>query len=167
LVLPSLLSPNMYPPGCSQPTEVLQFLHAVRALLRQYSRQLTAMITLSESLFPRGSGLTRWIELLCDGVIELVPSAAVPGAAPARMDGKDGKDAKDADMGQGFTVIHTLPVFHEKGGGGAETTHSRENLTFSLSASKGIVFKPFSLPPLGETEKQESSPGPGKDSLEF
>jgi elongator complex protein 4 len=59
-------------------------------------------------------------------------------------------------------------VYHEKGGGGAENNHFREDLSFSLSASKGLVIKPFSLPPLGEEGSHEKSPASTvKDGMDF
>ncbi|KAK3944827.1 Elongator complex protein 4 [Diplogelasinospora grovesii] len=164
VIVPSLLSPSLYPPGCCRPSEILQFLHALRALLREYSSQLTALITLPTSLFPRGSGLVRWMELLCDGVIELVPLPANPGAPPPQD-----KKEKSEDKVQGMLKVYTLPVYHEKGGGGgAATSHFRENLSFSLSASKGLVIKPYSLPPMLEEDNKEKSPASTvKDSMEF
>ncbi|KAK3318575.1 Elongator complex protein 4 [Apodospora peruviana] len=168
VVVPSLLSPSLYAPGCSQPPEVLQFLHGLRALLRQYSLQLTALITLPTSLFPRSSGLVRWMELLCDGVVELIPLPATPAAAtPSSSDKKYGR----TESPQGFLRVHSLPIYHEKGGGGAESGHFRENLSFSLSASKGLLIKPYSLPPMEEDEEpKEKSSGTtdkAKDGLEF
>ncbi|KAL2023960.1 hypothetical protein VTK56DRAFT_195 [Thermocarpiscus australiensis] len=162
VVIPGLLSPTLYGPQCSEPAEVLQFLHGLRALLRQYSAQLTAIITLPTSLFPRSSGLVRWMELLCDGVVELIPLPAHPGAAPPSA-------ASDkSDQAQGLLRVHTLPVYHEKGGGGAETSSFRETLSFSLSASKGLTIKPYSLPPLeGEGEKEKSPASTVRDGLDF
>lgn len=162
VVVPSLLSPTLYALGCSQPSEVLQFLHGLRALLRQYGTQLTAVITLPTSLFPRSSGLVRWMELLCDGVIELIPLPASPGA-PAPPSGSD-----KSDQAQGLVRVHTLPVYHEKGGGGAATSSFRETLSFSLSASRGLNIKPYSLPPLeGEGEKEKSPASTVKDGIDF
>ena len=165
IVVPSLLSPSLYAAGCSRPSEVLQFLHGLRALLRQYSSQLTALITIPTSLFPRSSGLVRWIELLSDGVVELIPLPATPAAAaPSSLSKKDGR----AETPQGFLKVHSLPIYHEKGGGGAETGHFRENLSFSLSATKGLVIKPYSLPPMEEEEQKEKSPeNKTKEGLEF
>jgi len=162
LVVSSLLSPIAYPPGCGAPSEVLQFLHALRALLRDYGTQLTALITLPTSLFPRDSGLVRWMELLCDGVVELIPLPANPAAAAPTS------AAEKAEQVQGLLRVHTLPVYHEKGGGGGETSHFRENLSFNLSASKGLVIKPYSLPPMLEEEQKEKSPASTvKDGLDF
>lgn len=163
IVIPNLLSPTMYSPTACHPSEVLRFLHALRALLRQHSAQLTALITLPLSLFPRNNGLTRWMELLSDGVIELIPLPANPGAAPPSSG-----DSKTVDKSQGLLRVHSLPIYHEKGGGGAENNHFREDLTFSLSASKGMVIKPFSLPPLGEEGVAEKSPASTvKDGIDF
>ncbi|KAK0745129.1 Elongator complex protein 4 [Apiosordaria backusii] len=162
VVIPSLLLPELYAPQCSHPSEVLQFLHALRALLRRYSTQLTAIITLQTSLFPRSSGLVRWMELLCDGVLELIPLPATPGAAPPSS------SSEKTDQAQGLLKVHTLPIYHEKGGGGAETSSFRETLSFSLSASKGLNIKPYSLPPMEEEEKKEKSPASTvKDGIDF
>lgn len=165
VVVPSLLSPTLFPPSCCQPSEVLRFLHSLRAVLRQHSTQVTALVTLPISLFPRSNGLTRWMELLSDGVIELIPLPANPGAPPPSS-GDAG--SKSEDKSQGLLRVHSLPIYHEKGGGGAENNHFREDLTFSLSASKGMVIKPFSLPPLGEEGQPEKSPASTvKDGIDF
>jgi elongator complex protein 4 len=106
------------------------------------------------------------MELLCDGVIELVP---LPANSPALASpSADKSDSKSADQSQGVLKVHSLPIYHEKGGGGAEGNYFRENLTFSLSASKGLVIKPFSLPPLGEEGQKEKSPASTvKDGMDF
>ncbi|KAK1755966.1 PAXNEB-domain-containing protein [Echria macrotheca] len=153
LVVPSLLSPALYAPSCAQPTEILQFLHGIRALLRQYSSQLTAIITLPTSLFPRSTGLVRWMELLCDGVVELIPLPANPAAPPPSS---SKSDPKPSDQPQGLLNVYTLPIYHEKGGGGAETSAFRETLSFSLSASKGLAIKPYSLPPMEDDTQKEN-----------
>ncbi|KAK4651601.1 Elongator subunit elp4 [Podospora pseudocomata] len=163
VIIPSLLLPELYAPQCSLPSEVLQFLHALRALLRRYSTQLTAIITLQTSLYPRSSGLVRWMELLCDGVLELIPLPATPGAAPPSS------SSEKTEQAQGLLKAHTLPIYHEKGGGGAETSSFRETLSFSLSATKGLNIKPYSLPPMEEEEnKKEKSPaGTVRDGIDF
>ncbi|KAL1845075.1 hypothetical protein VTK73DRAFT_1183 [Phialemonium thermophilum] len=168
VAIPSLLAPTLYASSCCRPKELLQFLHGLRALLRRFRTRLTAMISLPISLFPRSSGLTRWMELVCDGVIELVP---LPPDSPAfASPARSAKtDPKAADQSQGLLIVHSLPVYHEKGGGGAESNHFRENLVFSLSASKGLVIKPFSLPPLGgeDSDKGKSPASTVKDGLDF
>lgn len=160
VIVPSLLSPTLYTSAASQPREVLQFLHGLRALLRQYPTQLTALVTLPISLFPRSSGLTRWMELLSDGVLELIP---LQHQAPVA------RDTTNDDKGQGLLRAHSLPVFHEKGGG-LEGTWARENLSFRLSSSSGMVITPFSLPPVGEVEESNKAvkgKEPKKESLDF
>lgn len=73
IVIPSMLSPALYPPQSSQPQYILQFLHGLRSLFASYPDRVTAIMSLPLSLYPRSAGLTRWIELLNDGVFELSP----------------------------------------------------------------------------------------------
>ena len=93
LVVPTLLSPALYPISASSPHVILTFFHSIRSLLRRYPNRLTIMISIPLTLYPRETGLTRWMELLSDGVIELVPfphsvdtgpSLASSGAATAQ-----------------------------------------------------------------------------------
>lgn len=170
VVLPSLLSPTLYAGSACDPTQVLQFLHSLRGLLRLHPRRLTALLSLPVSLHPRGSGLTRWMELLCDGVIELVPLPATIGAGPppATGGGKDSAPPKGADKMQGMVNVYSLPVYHEKGGGGAEGNYFRDTLSFSLSSSRGVVIQPYSLPPMEDEEQKEKSPASTvKDGIDF
>lgn len=163
IVIPSLLSPTLYTSEACQPSEVVQFLHAIRALQRQYPGQLTALVTLPVSLFPRGNGLTRWIELLSDGVLEMIPLPPKLGAAPPSSSGT----SKVQDQSQGILRVHSLPIFHEKGGGGAENNHFREDLSFHMSSTKGLVIQPYVLPPLEEDHKEKSPASTVKDGIEF
>ena len=165
LVVPSLLSPALYPPHASSPEHVLQFLHSVRALLSTYPGRLTAMLTLPLSLYPRSSGLVRWMELLSDGVVELSPfphsyQADAPNATSGPATSQD-------EPPQGLLKFHRLPIFHERGGG---TTTVGEDLAFSLSRRK-FTIKPFSLPPIaGDIEAQRPAGPDQKDKkteLEF
>jgi elongator complex protein 4 len=159
IVVPSLLSPTLYNSAASQPKEILKFLHGLRALLRQFPTQVTAVVTIPVTLFPRSTGLTRWMELLSDGVLELIP---LPQAPVVREPGNE-------DKGQGLLRAHSLPVFHEKGGG-LEGTWNRENLSFKLSSSSGLVITPFSLPPIGDEEEPTKAAKPNepkKESLDF
>lgn len=161
IVVPSLLSPTIYASSSCRPQEVLQFLHALRSLLRQYTTRVTALVTLPISLFPRSTGLTRWVELLCDGVLELTP---------LQNQSQDSRDASGEDKTQGMLRAHSLPVFHEKGGG-LEGGWAREDLSFKLSSSSGMVITPFSLPPVGDEEEIPDRPSkttePKKESLDF
>ncbi|EPS32611.1 hypothetical protein PDE_07571 [Penicillium oxalicum 114-2] len=163
ILMPSLLNPTIYPPNASQPEYVLQFLHSLRALMSAYSARVTAMITVPLSLFPRASGLVRWIELLSDGVIELCPfphsadTVATSGAATSVE-----------EPPQGMLKTHKLPVLHERGGGSDQNVG--QDWAFILSRRR-FEIKPFSLPPAeGDTEAQDAAaPGgmPKKSDLEF
>ncbi|KFH42320.1 Elongator complex protein-like protein [Hapsidospora chrysogenum ATCC 11550] len=160
IIVPGLLSPALYPSAACRPQEVLQFLHGLRALLRRHPSQITALVTLPVSLFPRSTGLNRWMELLSDGVLELIPLQH-----QSQMALEPGKENKS----QGLLRAHSLPVFHEKGGG-LEGSWSREDLSFKLSASSGLVITPYSLPPVGEEENASATPKATegkKDALEF
>ncbi|KAL6881511.1 Elongator complex protein 4 [Trichoderma novae-zelandiae] len=161
IVIPSLLSPTIYPPSASRPQEVLQFLHQIRALLRQYPSRIVAMMTLPTSLYPRSTGLTRRAELICDGVLELIPlQQQQPQHPPERNSSNDSKT-------QGLFRIHSLPIFHEKGGG-LEGSWVKEDMSFKLSASSGLVIAPYSLPPLGDEDGPSSAPSnENKPKLDF
>ena len=170
LVIPSLLSPALYPPRSAHPTAVLQFLHALRALLRQYSARLTAVMTLPLTLYPRSTGLVRWMEILSDGVFELSPFPYSRMQALAQSAGT----TKDEERPQGMLAVHKLPVFNEKGGGGGADDLG-EDMAFTLSRRKFVIAK-FSLPPMeGDTEAQEEavreaaggSAMPKKQDLDF
>ena len=150
LVIPSLLSPALYPPHANSPENVLQFLHGLRALLSEHAGRLVIAITLPLSLYPNTSGLVRWIELLSDGVMELVPfphsyqtEAPSPGASSTKE-----------EPPQGLLKIHRLPIFHERGVG---TPSIGEDWAFTLSRRK-FTIKPWSLPPIeGDTEAQQAA----------
>ncbi|KAJ3477440.1 hypothetical protein NLG97_g8839 [Lecanicillium saksenae] len=160
VVVPSLLSPTLYPSYACNPQEVLQFLHGLRGLLRQYHTRLTAVLTLPVSLYPRANGLTRWAELLCDGVLELVPLGHQIQVS---------RDPTSEDKAQGLLRVHSLPIFHERGGG-LDEGWRREDLSFKLSASTGLIITPYSLPPVGEDEQQAKEAADAekkKKSLEF
>ncbi|KAI0198050.1 Elongator complex protein 4 [Astrocystis sublimbata] len=161
VIVPNLLSPTMYSSLSSQPQEVLQFLHSLRALLRQYPKMLTAIITLPLSLYPRTTGLTRWIELLCDGVLEFIPLQSTTIHKPPPSSKGEGKDDEKV---QGLVKVHSLPIFHEKGGGSHSTL---DDQSFILSRSKGLIIKPFYLPPADSEENEPKAGDSGKSSMEF
>ena len=153
LVIPTLLSPAFYPPSASHPKHVLRFLHSLRALLRRYPTRLTAMISLPLSLYPRETGLTRWMELLSDGVLELIPFPHTVDAGPSLA--VSGAATALEEKPQGMVKIHRLPVFHERGGGAVGGVGAGDDLAFTVSRRK-FVIKPFSLPPVeGDTEAQK------------
>ncbi|KAI4205773.1 MAG: hypothetical protein LQ350_000271 [Teloschistes chrysophthalmus] len=155
LVIPSLLSPALYPPHASSPQHVLQFLHSLRAMLRQFPTQIVAMISLPLMLYPRTTGLTAWMELLSDGIIELSPFPHSFDSGPPTTTG--GAAAVQEEKPQGMVKVHRLPVFSEKGGGGMPS----DDLVFILSRRK-FTIKPFNLPPVeGDSEAQRGE-GEGK-----
>ncbi|KAI1336025.1 paxneb protein [Xylariaceae sp. FL0016] len=161
VIVPNLLSPTMFASSSCRPEEVLQFLHSLRALLRQYASRLTVIITLPLSLYPRTIGLTRWMELLCDGVLELIPlqSSAIHAPPPSAK-----SDSKSEEQVQGLLKVHSLPILHEKGGG----SHSaHDDQSFSLSRSKGLIIKPFYLPPADSDEPDQKPGDSSKGSMEF
>ena len=154
LVIPSLLYPGSYPPQACQPSWVLQFFHGLRGLLRRYSTRLTAMVSLSLSLYPRSTGLVRWMELLSDGVLELT---AFPSTSPEDLAQPiSNAGAGQGDHFQGILQIHSLPIWHEKGGGGTGNLQLGENLGFTVSR-KTFSIRPYDLPPVqGEPIAQDA-----------
>ncbi|ORY19014.1 Elongator complex protein 4 [Clohesyomyces aquaticus] len=152
IVIPALLSPTIYPSKASHPSLVLQFMHALRALLRQYPTRLTAMMTIPLSLYPRSAGLVRWMEIISDGVLELSPFPYDPSQTLSTS----GAATQSEEKPQGMLEIHKLPVFHEKGGGGG--AHGLgEDFAFTVSRRKFVIAK-FSLPPVeGDREAQEAA----------
>ena len=154
IIVPSLLSPAIYPQHASQPQFILEFLHGLRALYALYPDRITTLLSLPLSLYPRSSGLVRWIELLNDGVLELSPF-------PHSADGDRatrGPDGATEEPPQGLLQVHRLPMLHERGSGNRT---SEDDWTFTLSRRK-FTIKPFNLPPVeGDTEAQQVS---GTDS---
>ncbi|KAK1254462.1 hypothetical protein MKX08_008457 [Trichoderma sp. CBMAI-0020] len=160
IVIPSLLSPTIYPPSACRPQEILQFLHHIRALLRQFPSRIVVMLTLPISLYPRSTGLIRRAELLCDGVVEMIPLQQQPHHPVDRNSPSENK-------AQGLFRIHSLPVFHEKGGG-LEGSWVKEDMSFKLSASSGLIITPYSLPPLLDEEGPSNAPSnENKPKLDF
>lgn len=172
LVIPSLLSPALYPSSTSLPQHILQFLHGLRALLRQYPTRFTAVITFPLSLYPRSTGLVRWVEHLSDGVFELSPFPY----NHAQVLSTSAASTKEEERPQGMFAVHKLPVWSEKGGGGGMggTDGIGEDLAFVLSRRRFKIVR-FSLPPVeGDREAQEEAQRAGsgtgmpkKEDLEF
>jgi len=151
VVIPSLLSPALYPPHANLPEHLLQFLHGIRALLSSFAGRLSAMLSLPLSLYPRSAGLVRWMELLNDGVIELSPFPHSYQADSALSTSASGSSQDETP--QGLLRIHRLPLLHERGSG---NTSMGEDWAFTLSR-KRFSIKPFSLPPIeGDTEAQRA-----------
>ncbi|KIX04337.1 uncharacterized protein Z518_05205 [Rhinocladiella mackenziei CBS 650.93] len=151
IVIPSMLSPAYYPPHSSQPQYVLQLMHGLRALFASYPDRVTAMISLPLSLYPRSSGLVRWIELLNDAVLELCP---FPHSADGDTQISRGPAGTTEEPPQGLLQVHRLPMLHDRGCG---IGTSENDWTFTLSRRK-FTIKPFNLPPIGgDTEAQQAS----------
>ncbi|PLB47200.1 PAXNEB-domain-containing protein [Aspergillus steynii IBT 23096] len=163
IILPSLLNPTIYPPEVCQPENLLPFLHSLKALLSSPNVRATAMITMPLSLFPRSSGLVRWMEILSDGVFELCP---FPHSADALA--ASGAATAHEEPPQGMLKVHRLPVPHERGGGSDQNIG--QDWAFTLSR-KRFEVKPFSLPPAeGDKEAQDGAAAggmPKKADLEF
>ncbi|OBT62805.1 hypothetical protein VE03_07727 [Pseudogymnoascus sp. 23342-1-I1] len=153
VVIPTILSPVAYPSVASDPRHVLQFLHSIRALLRRFPTQLTVVMSLPLSLYPRVSGLTRWVEILSDGVLELAPFPSHANLALATS--VPSSTALQEEPPQGILRVYELPVLHEKGGGEHQSGHT-DDLAFTLSRRKGLTIKPFSLPPLDSDDSPDS-----------
>lgn len=148
VIVPSLMSPALYPFHSSLPEQILNFQHSIRKLLAAYPKRLTLIQTLPLSLYPRSSGLTRWIELLSDGVYELTP---FPHSADAEFANSRDPNTKE-EPPQGLLRVHKLPIMHELGSGSplADT-----DWTFTLSRRK-FTIRPFNLPPVeGDTDAQQ------------
>lgn len=83
-------------------------------------------------------------------MIELAPFPTQLNSAPiASSSSVTGQE----ETPQGILKVHRLPVLHEKGCGGGESSGFGDDLAFTLSRRKGLVIKPFSLPPVdGDTD---------------
>lgn len=166
LVVPTVLSPALWPPNASHPDKFLHFLHSLRALLSQHSNQLTAMMTLPLELYARSSALVRWAEIFSDGVLELTPFPHLMNASSSLTE--SGGTRGNEGQPQGMLKVHKLPINSERSEGGAGAGNSMgEDLAFTVSRRK-FVIKPFSLPPMeGDQEAQkEGGSITGKD-VEF
>lgn len=167
LVIPTILSPVFYPPHASNPLNILQFLHSLRALLRQYTNQFIVMISLPLTLYPRSTGLVRWMEILSDGVLELAPFPHSTETGPSIT--TSGAATAQEEKPQGMVKVHCLPVFHESGRGGGAGAGAGDDLAFTVTR-KHFTIKPFSLPPVeGDTDAQSGRVGVEgtKADLEF
>ena len=161
ILTPSLLSPAIFPPEASEPPVVLSFLHGLRCLLRRYNQQVVVMMTLPLSLHPRGTGLVRWMEYLCDGVLELAPFPYSPSIEPPMTTSKGAStgSAKSRvdERPQGLLNVHKMPVLTERGGGSG----AGDDMAFSLGRRKFSIVK-YHLPPVdGDTDAQRGETGEG------
>jgi len=154
LIIPSLLSPLLYPAHASNPQHLLPFLQTLRSLLRQHPTTLTVFLSWPLTLYPRSASiLTRWTEHLSDGVITLHPFPHSYSVDSVESDAK----AKDEEKMQGLIQVYKLPILSERGvsvGGG-------EDMAFAVGRRKFVV-RPFYLPPLGG---EESKMGQGEGGV--
>ncbi|KAF4555585.1 PAXNEB-like protein [Elsinoe fawcettii] len=153
IIIPSILSPAFYPPHAGSPEHFLQFLHSLRAVLRQHANRVVAMITIPTELYRRSSGLVRWAEHLCDGVIELQPFPHIMDAASSLAESGGARSGEEQP--QGMLKFHKLPALTERGANAAAGAGVGDDLSFTLSRRKFLI-KPFSLPPLEREEGQTS-----------
>lgn len=166
VIFPSFLSPALYPPHSTTPTYLLGAIHTFRSLLSTYSSRLSIITVLPNSLHPRSSGLTRWLEILFDGVLELLP---FPHSSDAEFTASRDPSTKE-EPPQGLLRVHKLPILTETGSGVPPTD---VDWTFTLSRRK-LTIKPFNLPPIeGDIEAQQSAGSsadggkPNKAEMEF
>lgn len=160
VVIPNLLSPTVYPSTACNPQEILQFLYSLKSMLRQFPTKLTVLMSVPTSLYARSTGLIKWMEILSDGVLELVPFQD-----QARIT----KGSNDITRAQGMVRVHSLPIFHEKGGG-TGAYWKKEDMSFRLSASRGLLITPYSLPPVDDQDQLSRSTtrdDDQKQSLDF
>lgn len=166
VIFPSFLSPALYPSHSTTPAYLLGAMQHLRSLLSTYSTRLSIIVVLPNSLYPRSSGLTRWLEILSDGVLELLP---FPHSSDAEFATSRDPNTKE-EPPQGLLRVHKLPVLSETGSG---SPPSDMDWTFTLSRRK-FTIKPFNLPPIeGDTEAQQSTGSeaggskPKKAEMEF
>lgn len=92
--------------------------------------------------------------MLSDGVLELAPFPA--NTAVLTTPNASLSAAGNEEPPQGLLNVHRLPVFHEKGGGGGGPTGLGDDMAFTMSKKRGLVIKPYSLPPLeSDSEGQQ------------
>lgn len=147
IIIPSLLSPALYPLHASSPQHLLWLFYGLRTLLRKFPEQLTIMISIPTGLYPRSTGLMRWAEILSDSVLELVP-------LPHNVS----STSEIAQEPQGLVHLWKLPVLGEKGGGASTTPGVMGNLAFMITRHRFEIIA-YTLPPTSEVEKTDGSDG--------
>ena len=99
------------------------------------------------------------MEILTDGVIELVPFPHNIDTGPSLT--TSGAATTEEEKPQGIIKVHCLPIFQERGGGPGGAGLG-DDLAFTVSRRK-FVIKPLSLPPVeGDTEAQRGEVEGGK-----
>ena len=164
VVIPNLLTPGIYAADDCHPCAVLGFLTRIRAILRRYPDRIAVMISFPIALFSRQGGLTRWIELLADTVLELRPQSQkgiTHSSEPAR--GSAGSDS----IPQGFLVVHKLAIYQELGISSKAANAALDSFSFRISASAGMNIYPFSLPPADNDSNTDAKGGASGVDLAF
>jgi elongator complex protein 4 len=179
LIIPSLLSPALYPPHASLPAFLLPFLHSLRSLLRLHPRHLSLLISIPLSLHPRSAGLVRMAEHVCDAVVELTPfphstnlepaTAALGkgGGGGAGGGGGGGEAWEEQKEPQGLVALHKLPVISDRGAGLGVA--GADDLAFTVSRRR-FVIGAFALPPVQADDREAQAEGgtrTTKADLEF
>lgn len=114
-------------------------------------------MTLPLELHPRTAALTRWAELLSDGVLELTPFPHLMDASRSSgLAESGGARAGKDEQPQGMLKVHKLPITTARGEGGAGAGNTiGEDLAFTVSRRK-FEIRPFALPPAeGDQEAQK------------
>lgn len=134
--------------------QILRFLCLLRSLLRRHSQRLSVILTIPLSLHTRNSGMVRWVENLCDGVMEIMPLLYGNEIGPAVINNtmaSASSETKDLDHPQGLLRVHKLPVITEKSGGA-----TGENFAFRLDRRHLLIGK-YHLPPVTLTPEGQSA----------
>ncbi|KTW27134.1 Elongator subunit ELP4 [Pneumocystis jirovecii RU7] len=143
LVIPNILLPIVYPSESLKHKNILEFFHTLRALLRTYSNRLVAMISISTQLYSRETGIVRYLELLSDGVLELIPFL----------------NTDSTNEFQGLLKLHKLPF--------SQNSINHDNdLAFKISRKK-FSIEPWSLPPVDEKESYIGNKSDTSISVDF
>ncbi|KAF2149019.1 PAXNEB protein superfamily [Myriangium duriaei CBS 260.36] len=161
IIIPSLLSPAYYPSHSASPENLIQFLHALRAIQRQFPDRIALMATVPTELYSRSSGVLRWAEHLCDGVIELQPFPHIMDAINSLAESGGARTGEEQP--QGMLKFHKLPGLTERGAGSTVGASVGDDLAFTLSRRK-FVIRPFSLPPMEQEDGQTPQSGADAES---
>ncbi|GAO49559.1 PAXNEB-domain-containing protein [Saitoella complicata NRRL Y-17804] len=148
VVIPNLLNPTRYPPNAARSEWLLRFFHSLRVLLRTYPSRLVVLLTLPLDLYPRSTGLIRYIEHYVDAVLELAPFPKPLPTSPA-----------NPDVPQGLVRVHKAPA---QGAGGVGVGGDGGDLAFRVTR-KNFYIEAFSLPVMVEEEKSEEQKARKKD----
>ena len=162
VLIPNLITPGLYSAIHCDPMVLLGFLSQLRALLRQFPERLVAICTSSTALHSRQAGLTRWMEMLADGVLELMPSTASSLSSIA-----EGSGVGTQRYPQGFLAIHKLALYQEQALASRATTAAMDSYSYRISNQSGMAIYPYSLPPAEDGAVVTSDKDGGASILSF